>query len=105
MAEAQQSTLIMPDTKALVGATKVSIKQDKCIKTDYWMGSLPGADEPVFLVVPQTDKTREPILMKSEEEYTSSIVKTSAVSESNAFIIETENSIYIVHRDIQRRGV
>ena len=47
--------------------------------------------------------TKEKMLLKSNEEFTSLIVKIYKVSED--FIILTENSIYVVSGKIQKRRI
>jgi hypothetical protein len=64
---------------------------------DYWTPSL----DKKALVGAKT--TGEKLLVKSEDEYTSGIVKFYKSAEE--FIIITENSIYIVSADIPTRKI
>ena len=49
--------------------------------------------------------TKERILVKSKEEFTSLIKKLYKVNECDDFIILTENSLYVVSGKIQKRKV
>jgi hypothetical protein len=49
--------------------------------------------------------TKERILVKSKEEFTSLIKKLYKVNECDEFIILTENSLYVVSGKIQKRKV
>ena len=87
-----ESNYRLPGDVTLKHAIKLSIVEDKPIMMDYWLSSL---DKKSLIGVKETD---EKLLVKSEDEYTSSIVKFyKSVGE---YIIITENSIYIVSSDI-----
>ena len=87
----------LPGDVTLKHAIKLSIVEDKPIMMDYWLSSL---DKKSLIGVKESD---EKLLVKSEEEYTSSIVKFyKSVGE---YIIITENSIYIVSSDIPTRKI
>ena len=77
--------------------SKLSIEKDKPIMLDYWTSSL----DKKALIGAKT--TGEKLLVKSEEEYTSSIIKFYKSNEE--FIVITENSIYIVSSDIPTRRI
>ena len=64
---------------------------------DYWTNSL---DKTVLIGVKDTN---EKLLVKSEEEYTSSIQKL--YKSASEYIIMTENSIYIVDNQIKSRKI
>lgn len=88
----------IPSTKTLHHAAKIAIEEDCPILLDYYQDSLTGA---AFLG--QHTKSSEKMLIKSGEEYTSTIKKIFKVE--NCYIIMTENSLYIVSEDIKKRRV
>lgn len=83
----------LPDNTTLQHATKLSIVEDKAIMMDYWTPSL---DKSVLIGVKKDSK--EKLLVKSEDEYTSPIAKIYKVT--NEYIVVTENSIYLVDVNI-----
>jgi hypothetical protein len=87
----------LPTDLTLKHACKLSIVEDKPVMMDYWTASL----DKKALVGAKTNG--EKLLVKSEEEYTSSIIKFYKSAEE--FIIITENSIYIVSADIPTRKI
>jgi hypothetical protein len=87
----------LPSDITLKHACKLSIVEDKPVMMDYWTSSL----DKKALVGAKT--TGEKLLVKSEDEYTSSITKFYKSAEE--FIIITENSIYIVSADIPTRKI
>jgi len=89
----------LPDNTTLQHAIKLAIVEDKPIMMDYWTNSL---DKTVLIGV-KDDDTKEKILVRSEEEYTSPISKIYKVS--GEYIIMTENSIYIVDVNIPTKRI
>ena len=89
--------LRLPDNKTLQHATKLAIVEDKPIMMDYWNESL---EKTVLIGVKET---QEKLLVKSEEEYTSPIVKI--YKSGNEYIIATENSIYLVDTSIPTKRI
>ena len=89
----------LPDNTTLQHAIKLSIVEDKPIMMDYWTNSL---DKTVLIGV-KNDDSKEKILVRSEEEYTSPIQKIFKVS--TEYIIMTENSIYIVDVGIPTKKI
>jgi len=87
----------LPSDITLKHASKLAIVEDKPIMMDYWTASL----DKKALVGAKT--TGEKLLVKSEDEYTSGIVKFYKSAEE--FIIITENSIYLVSSDIPTRKI
>ena len=83
----------LPSNTCLQHAWKLAIVEDKEIKSDYWTASL---DKEVIIGV---KATQEKLLVKSEDEYTSPIIKIYKVE--GEYIIVTENSIYLVSGDIE----
>jgi hypothetical protein len=87
----------LPSDATLKHAAKLSIVEDKPIMFDYWTSSL---DKKALVGVKDEG---EKLLVKSEDEYTSCIIKFyKSVTE---YIIITENSIYIVSSDIPTRKI
>jgi len=89
---------LLPSTQTLLQAAKLAIEQDRAILLDYYQQTANGT---AFLG--EDPDTKERILVKSKEEFTSLIKKLYKVSED--FIIITENSIYLVSGKIQKRKV
>jgi hypothetical protein len=89
---------VFPSMQTMLQATKIAIEQDKAIMLDYYRQTVNNtaflADDP---------ETKERILIKSKDEFTSLIKKVYKVE--NDFIITTENSVYIVSSKIQKRKV
>jgi hypothetical protein len=87
----------LPSDVTLKHAAKLSLSEDKPIMLDYWTFSL---DKKAMIgVKPSSEK----LLVKSEDEYTSGILKLFKTGEE--YIIITENSIYIVASDIPTRKI
>lgn len=84
--------------KTLRNACIIAIREDKPIMMDYYMSSLNGE-----AVIGAREGTTEKMLVKSSDEYTSTISKNFKCG--NEYIIQTENSIYIVSANIQTKRV
>jgi hypothetical protein len=78
-------------------AAKLSIVDDKPIMMDYWTASL---DKKALIGAKENG---EKLLVKSEDEYTSSIAKF--YKSGTEYIVITENSIYIVSNEIPTRKI
>jgi len=87
----------LPSDVTLQHAAKLSIVDDKPILLDYWTSSL----EKKALVGVRDNG--EKLLVKSEEEYTSTIAKF--YKSGSEYIIITEKSIYIVCNEIPTRKI
>ena len=87
----------MPSDATLKHAVKLAIVDDKPIMLDYWAPSL---DKKALVGARENG---EKLLVRSEEEYTSSIQKFYKAG--TEFIIITENSIYIVDSGIPTRKI
>jgi hypothetical protein len=87
----------MPSDATLKHAVKLAIVDDKPIMLDYWAPSL---DKKALVGARENG---EKLLVKSEDEYTSTIQKFYKAG--TEFIIITENSIYIVASDIPTRKI
>ena len=92
-----ESNYRLPSDVTLKHASKLAIVEDKPIMLDYWTASL----DKKALVGAKT--SGEKLLVKSEDEYTSGIVKFYKSAEE--YIIITENSIYLVSSDIPTRKI
>jgi hypothetical protein len=81
LAKTSDASSRIPDDKTLRELFKISLVEDKDIKSDYWRGSL---DKSILIGVGKTsDGKDEKILVRSEEEYTSPINKVIKVIESD----------------------
>ncbi len=89
----------LPAAATLEHAAKLSINEDRPIMFDYWKDSL----EKTVLIGQRDDETKEKILVRSEEEYTSPIKQILKVGTD--YIIMTENSIYLVDTGIPFRRI
>jgi hypothetical protein len=92
------ATELLPGAATLLQAAKLSIEQDRAIMLDYFRQTANGT---AFLG--EDPDTKERVLVKSKEEFTSLIKKLYKVGDD--FIILTENSLYIVSGKIQKRRV
>ena len=92
-----QESYRLPSDVTLKHAAKIGMVEDKPIMLDYWTASL---DKKALIGIRENN---EKLLVKSEEEYTSSIVKF--YKSGTEYIIITENSIYIVSSDIPNRRI
>jgi hypothetical protein len=87
----------LPSEATMKHAAKLAVVEDKPIMMDYWTASL----EKKALIGVRDNK--EKLLVKSEEEYTSSIAKF--FKSGTEYIIITENSIYIVSSEIPNKRI
>lgn len=93
----QSAPITIPSDKIWRHAAKLGINDDKPILLDYWMDSL---NKKAIIGVRENE---EKLLVKSEEEYTSTIAKIFKVDDE--FIIITENSIYLVSANIPTKRI
>lgn len=89
---------VLPHSTTLLHAAKLAIQQDKPIQLDYYVESATGK-----AFIGEDPETKEKMLVKSNEEFTSLIGKIYKVQED--FIIMTENSIYVVSGKVQKRRI
>jgi hypothetical protein len=87
----------LPSDVTLKHAAKLAIVEDKPILLDYWAPSL---DKKALVGARDNG---EKLLVKSEDEYTSTIAKF--YKSGNEYIVITENSIYIVSNEIPTRRI
>ncbi len=100
---AAQSSVIatevsLPSEKTLKHAARLAIEQDMPIMLDYFTDTAEGK---AFLG--EDAGTKEKMLVRSEEEYTSIIRKIFKVAEE--FIVITENSIYIIAGSTKKKTI
>jgi hypothetical protein len=88
----------LPCDKVLIHAARIAIEQDKPILLDYYKETRVGT---AFLG--EDSDTKEKILVKSAEEYTSPIQKMFKAGDD--CIIVTENSVYIVSGAIKKKKI
>jgi hypothetical protein len=89
---------IQPSAQILLQAAKLAIQQDRPIQLDYYVDTF---NNKAFMGEDQD--TKEKMLVKSNDEFTSLIQKVYKVAED--YIVMTENSIYIVSGKIQKRRI
>lgn len=90
--------LEIPCEKIMAQAARIAIQEDKPIMLDYYCDTRDGR---AFLGEDGT--TKEKMLVRSDQEYTSPISKIFKVGED--YIVLTENSIYIVSKNIKKRTI
>ena len=88
----------LPSPAVLVQAAKLAIAQDKPIQLDYYVDTVAGK-----AFMGEDEASKEKMLVKSNEEFTSLIQKVYKVAED--YIVMTENSIYVVSGKIQKRRI
>ena len=93
-----QAPAHMPSSQVLVHAAKLALEQDKPILLDYYVDTATGK---AFLGEDQ--ETKEKMLIKSSDEFTSLVQKVYKVQDD--YIVMTENSIYIASGKIQKRRI
>ena len=94
---ASESKYPAPSAQCLQHAAKLAICEDRPMMLDYYADSCDGK------VVIGVRDGGEKLLVKSEEEYTSSISKVYKVAEE--YIILTENSLYIVSAKVATKRI
>lgn len=91
------SNIRLPSDVTLKHAAKLSMVDDKPIMLDYWTSSL---DKKALIGARENG---EKLLVKSEDEYTSTIQKF--YKSGTEYIVITENSIYIVSNEIPTKRI
>jgi uncharacterized protein with gpF-like domain len=94
----QQQQEVLPSASVLLQAAKLAMAQDKPIQLDYYADTVTGK-----AFMGEDSETKDKMLVKSAEEFTSLIQKVYKVSDD--YIIMTENSIYIASGKIQKRRI
>ena len=93
----EKESISMPHETTILNACKLAISEDRPIMLDYWNQSNKSE---CFIGVREND---EKLLVKNEDEYTSPISKIYQIN--NEYILTTENSIYIVHKNIDTKRI
>jgi hypothetical protein len=88
----------LPNEKVLVHAAKICKEQDKPLMFDYYDATRAGS---AFLG--EDKDTKEKILVKNPEEYTSPVIKMFKAKDD--YIMVTENSVYIVGGNIKKKEI
>lgn len=94
------SELEIPSEKILSHAARIAIEQDKPIMLDYYIDTKLGT-----AFIGEDSKTKDKMLVRSEEEYTSLIQKMFRIKGADDFVVITENSIYIVAGNIKKKSI
>jgi len=89
---------VLPGSSVLLQAAKLAMAQDKPIQLDYYADTVIGK-----AFMGEDSESKEKMLVKSGDEFTSLIQKVYKVGED--YIVMTENSIYIVSGSIQKRRI
>jgi hypothetical protein len=89
---------MIPSATTLQHAARLAIQHDRPILLDYYIDTATGK---AFLG--EDNETKEKVLVKSRDEFTSSVQKSFKVGED--FLIFTENSIYIVSGKITKKKI
>ena len=92
------SEVVLPHEKTLHHAARISLEQDKPILLDYFNET---REEKAFLG--EDAVTKDKMLVRSEDEYTSLIQKIFKVADD--FIVITENSIYIISGSTKKKTI
>lgn len=105
MSSAAASTVVAqdvetPSDKSLQYAARLAMENDMPIMLDYYADTRDGR---AFLG--EDGATKEKYLVRSDEEYTSSVQKILRATGDTNFVIMTENSIYIVSGNIKKRTI
>jgi hypothetical protein len=104
MAETAVATPRLPLAATLLAAANLAIDVDKPIMLDYWAPSIAGTACIGIRPTKDAEGKNEMLLVRSAEEFTSTIVKLHK-SQEDALVVVTENSIYLVAMTIQQRGI
>lgn len=88
----------VPHPATLTYAANIAIQNDKPIMLDYYVDTAVGR-----AFFGEDEGAKQCVLVKSKDEFTSSITRRYKVGED--FIIMTENSIYIVSGKITRKRI
>lgn len=98
IASSAPTELRYPHEATLRASFQCAMNEDKSISSYYWADSLVGS-----CVIGVRKSTNEKLLFKSAEEFTSPIL--SIKQSHDEYIIETENTIYIVCKTIPKRAI
>jgi len=93
-----QPELPMPSAQTLLQAAKLAQQLDRPIQLDYFADTFSGK-----AVIGEDQDTKDKLLVKSNDEYTSLVQKIYKVAED--YLVLTENSIYIISGKVQKRKI
>ena len=88
----------LPAATTLIAAAKLAQQLDRPIQLDYFADSTCKK-----AVIGEDPETKDKLLVKSNDEYTSLIQKIYKVGDD--YLILTENSIYIISGKVQKRKI
>jgi hypothetical protein len=88
----------IPDAMTMLHAARIAQQLDCPIQMDYYADSCIKK-----AYIGEDPETKDKVLLKSMDEYTSLIKKIMKASDN--YIVQTENSIYIVSGKIEKRKV
>jgi hypothetical protein len=88
----------LPSRDTLFSAAKLAQQLDRPIQLDYYADTFNNK-----AVIGEDQETKDKLLVKNNEEYTSLIQKIYKVSED--YLVLTENSIYIISGKVQKRRI
>jgi hypothetical protein len=91
-------TVALPNPAVLLQAAKLALAQDNPIRLDYYAETSNGS-----AFMGEDGETKEKMLVKSADEFTSLIQKTYKVGDD--YLVLTENSIYVVSGKMQKRRI
>jgi len=97
-ASASAPVVALPNPAVLLQAAKLALAQDNPIRLDYYVETSNGS-----AFMGEDGETKEKMLVKSAEEFTSLIQKTYKVGDD--YLVLTENSIYVVSGKMQKRRI
>jgi hypothetical protein len=89
----------IPGALTLRHAARLAMDQDKPIMLDYYLDTREGR-----AFIGEDAATKEKILVRSEDEYTS-IIQNMFKTAENDFIVVTENSVYLVSANVRKRFI
>jgi hypothetical protein len=90
----------IPNEKTLKHAARLAIEQDKPICLDYYNDTIEGK-----AFMGEDAESKEKMLVRSKEEYTSPIQPRGIFKIAEDFIVITENSIYIVSGATKKKTI
>ena len=93
-----QVELPMPSAQALLQSAKLAQQLDRPIQLDYFADTFSGK-----AVIGEDQDTKDKLLVKSNDEYTSIVQKIYKVGDD--YLVLTENSIYIISGKVQKRKI
>jgi hypothetical protein len=88
----------LPSPQVLVQAARLAQQLDRPIQLDYYADTCNKK-----AVIGEDQDTKDKLLVKSNDEYTSLIQKIYKVAED--YLVLTENSIYIVSGKVEKRKI